>query len=349
MVEQLELKNFTCFQDSHFDFCPGINVFIGRNGTGKTHVLKCLCASMKANELFRLSTSKTKDRYGELLADKLSGYFKPDMLGHLVNQYETGNASVRMRLRGGELAYSFGEKAVLVRTENNSYIEQAPFLYIPPREMFSLFEGFISLYERREISLDESYVDLAKAMDAAPLKNGALGEGRRMVDRVLEKWHFEVARHGNRFYVVEEGKELEAHLVAEGIRKVATLVYLVINGELKPGSVLFWDEPEANLNPSLISVMADLLMALAREYGVQVFLSTHDYLLSHKLSMVAEYAAGEGPAMRFFSLYKEAGWHGAEIEVGDTLAEIGHNPILQEYAAFYDLENEFIRKHNEGI
>ena len=349
MVEQLELKNFTCFRDSRFDFCRGINVFIGRNSTGKTHVLKCLCASMKANALFRQSTSKTKDRYGELLADKLSGYFKPDTLGHLVNRHETGSASVRIKLGGGELAYSFGEKASLVRTENNSYIEQAPFLYIPPREMFSLFEGFISLYERREISLDESYVDLAKAMDAAPLKNGALREGRRMVERVLEKWQLEVTRHGNRFYVVEEGKEVEAHLVAEGIRKVATLVYLAMNGELKQRSVLFWDEPEANLNPSLISVIADLLMELAREHGVQIFLSTHDYLLSHKLSMVAEYAAKEGPAMRFFSLYKEPNQRFAEMEVSDTLAEIGHNPILQEYAAFYDLENEFIRKHEEGV
>ncbi len=35
--------------------------FIGRNGTGKTHILKCLAASMKANVLFNQSTSKTKD------------------------------------------------------------------------------------------------------------------------------------------------------------------------------------------------------------------------------------------------------------------------------------------------
>lgn len=42
--------------------------------------------------------------------------------------------------------------------------------------MFSLFEGFISLYEKREISFDETYLDLAKAMDVAPLKNDALKE-----------------------------------------------------------------------------------------------------------------------------------------------------------------------------
>lgn len=49
--------------------------------------MKCLAASMKANALYAQSTSKTKDKFGDLLTEKLLGYFKPDMLGHLVNKY----------------------------------------------------------------------------------------------------------------------------------------------------------------------------------------------------------------------------------------------------------------------
>ena len=94
MVNNLYLKSFTCFNDCSLDFCKGINVFIGRNGTGKTHILKCMAASMKANSLFALSTSKTKDKFGDLLTEKLLGYFKPDTLGHLVNKYGSGTASV---------------------------------------------------------------------------------------------------------------------------------------------------------------------------------------------------------------------------------------------------------------
>lgn len=347
MIHNLYLSNFTCFEKCNLAFSKGINVFIGPNGTGKTHIMKCLAASMKANALYAQSTSKTKDKFGDLLTEKLLGYFKPDMLGHLVNKYGTGTASVRLELEAGELAYTFSEKASLAKTDNNTYIEQPHFIYIPPREMFSLFEGFISLYEKREISFDETYIDLAKAMDVAPLKNEALKEVQDMLTPLLKKWDIKVVRKGNRFYVIDKDKEYEAHLVAEGLRKVATILYLCFNGELKPNSILFWDEPESNMNPTLISTIVDLLIELAKKYGIQIFLSTHDYLLSHKLSMVAEYAPDENPGMHFFSLYKKE--HNVEMEVADKLIDIIHNPILKEYSDFFDLENEYMRKYNERI
>jgi len=347
MIDQLYLNGFTCFDNCTFDFCKGINVFIGRNGTGKTHLLKCLAASMKANVLFDQSASKTKDKYGDLLTDRLMGYFKPDVLGHLVNKYGSGMASVKVTLGTGSIMYNFGERASLVKTDNNMYIEQPHFVYIPPREMFSLFEGFVSLYERREISFDETYLDLAKAMDTVPLRNASLKKATGMLAPILDKWNINVTRKGNRFYLVDDAKEYEAHLVAEGLRKVATILYLCMNGELRPGNILFWDEPESNMNPNLISMITDLLVELAQKHGVQIFLSTHDYLLSHKLSMIAEYGTESIPTMRFFSLYKEK--HEVSVEAADKLVDLEHNPILEEYAAFYDLENEYIKRYHEKV
>ena len=43
-IRRLELENFTCFTKAEMNFSSGINVFIGENGTGKTHVLKALYA-----------------------------------------------------------------------------------------------------------------------------------------------------------------------------------------------------------------------------------------------------------------------------------------------------------------
>lgn len=348
MIDKLYLDNFTCFAHCELPFCKGINVFIGRNGTGKTHILKCMAALMKANALFARSTSKTRDKFADLVTEKLLGYFKPDILGHLVNKFGTGTASVQLVANGGNLNCNFGEKASVAKTASgNQYPKLPPHVYIPPREMFSLFEGFISLYERREISFDESYLDLAQAMDAAPLKNDALKEVQGMLAPLWEKWKVKVVRKGNRFYVIEEGQEYEAHLVAEGLRKLATILYLCINGELRRDSVLFWDEPESNMNPTLISTIVDLLMELARTYGVQIFVTTHDYLLSHKFSMMAEYAPDESPEMRFFSLQKNG--HDIEVEWAGKLVNINHNPILQEYAAFFDLENEYMLKRHERV
>ena len=45
MFTNIILKKFTAFEKLGLDFSPGINILIGENGTGKTHILKALYAS----------------------------------------------------------------------------------------------------------------------------------------------------------------------------------------------------------------------------------------------------------------------------------------------------------------
>lgn len=340
MIKSLIFSDFTCFHHNNIEFSKGINVLIGKNGTGKTHLMKCLTATLRANEEFQHSTAQTRDKYNELISDKLLSYFKPDTLGRLVNKNSKTSSVEIGFFSGDKIKYSFSSGMKLVKSDAASYIKAPHFLYIPPREVFSLFEGFIGLYERREISFDQSYIDLAKALNITPLKGEPYKKAIEMVQPILEKWDIQVVQKNNRFYVIEQGKEYEAHLVAEGLRKVATILYLVSNGELKENSILFWDEPEANLNPSLISVIADLLLSL-NKHGIQIFIATHDYLLTHRLSLHAEYPDAEHPVdFAFFSLEKKE--NELIIEKGASLVDIQHNAILDEYAAFYDEETRLI-------
>lgn len=340
MIKSLIFSDFTCFSHNIIEFSNGINVLIGKNGTGKTHVMKCLMATLRANEEFKLSTAQTRDKYNELLSDKLMSYFKPDALGRLVSKNSKASSVGVEFFSGDKIEYGFSSGMKLVKTDAANYIPTPPFLYIPPREVFSLFEGFIGLYERREISFDQTYVDLAKALNVTPLKGEPYQKAIEMVKPILDKWDIQVIQKNNRFYVIEQGKEYEAHLVAEGLRKVATILYLVSNGELKENSILFWDEPEANLNPSLISVIADLLLSL-NKHGIQIFIATHDYLLTHRLSLHAEYPTSEHPVdFAFFSFEKKE--NELVIEKGASLVDIQNNAILDEYAAFYDEETRLI-------
>lgn len=43
-------KNFTVFEDATFELCPGVNVLIGANATGKTHAMKAMYAVLRAIE-----------------------------------------------------------------------------------------------------------------------------------------------------------------------------------------------------------------------------------------------------------------------------------------------------------
>ena len=40
MFQTLALENFTAFKETSFEWSPGVNVLIGANGTGKTHIMK---------------------------------------------------------------------------------------------------------------------------------------------------------------------------------------------------------------------------------------------------------------------------------------------------------------------
>lgn len=133
---------------------------------------------------------------------------------------------------------------------------------------------------------------------------------------------------------------MEAHLVAEGLRKLASILYLILNGEINENTILFWDEPESNLNPALIRIVADFIRELEK-CGLQIFIATHDYLLTHILSLYSEYKEKTNIKIRFFGLHKEE--NTISVEEGETLARIQNNPILEEYAAFYELEQIYIK------
>lgn len=130
---------------------------------------------------------------------------------------------------------------------------------------------------------------------------------------------------------------IEAHLLAEGYRKIASIVHLISNGSLMKNAVLFWDEPEANLNPRLITKVAQTLRFLAAA-GVQILMATHDYLLSHELALAAEYGTDPRVATRFFAFTRGQPWGPVRVTAADHLAELSDNPILREFAAHYDRE-----------
>ena len=152
-----------------------------------------------------------------------------------------------------------------------------------------------------------------------------------------------IVQENDQFYFNLPDERFETHFVAEGYRKIATLLYLLENGSLMRNSILVWDEPEANLNPKIIVQLVEVLKRLASA-GMQIFVTTHDYLLSHELSLINEYQTHENVNIKFFALYKSIKKGGVLVESGQTLTEIEENPILEEFAAHYDREVIFFQQ-----
>lgn len=49
-LSKLYLDRYTVFDSLHISLAEGINIFIGENGTGKSHLLKVLYAASRATD-----------------------------------------------------------------------------------------------------------------------------------------------------------------------------------------------------------------------------------------------------------------------------------------------------------
>lgn len=339
-IDSCELHNFTVFKAITINFRRGINILIGANGTGKSHLLKILYA---------MTQHATGEKGGNENRNKIKtqnlllGLFKPEggdisLLLRSKKSHErsdlvlcTGkNSSISADIYADN-RYNNIDPAMIVQSPN------AKGIFIPPNEVLAIYPGFIASYEKRELAFDQTYYDICKALSAAPLKTKPplMEKLAPSLESILGG---PVILKGDRFYVGDHKSEkrLEAHLLAEGHRKLAALVHLINNGSINENTILFWDEPEANLNPKLIKTVADFLLALASA-GAQIFIATHDYLLTGELSLAAEYNTTTKAEIQFIALSRK-GNSPAKAQSGGTLADLTDNPILDEFAAHYERE-----------
>ncbi len=157
----------------------------------------------------------------------------------------------------------------------------------------------MSLYLTRQIPFDEIYYNLAKTLGLLVLKEiSKQSPEKQILNRLETVLKGKLLLEKGRVYLLyRNGKQLEISLVAEGLRKIGTLSHLIANGALNKNSILFWDEPESNLNPKLIREMAQVLVDLS-SIGVQIFLNTHSLFLIKEFEILREV----NTKIKYFSL-----------------------------------------------
>jgi predicted ATPase len=336
-ITGLLLQNFTAFENLSLSPSPGINVLIGVNGTGKTHILKVLYAACAITE------GEDKDKPFGL---KLRNVFNPynGAIGRLVRRKNVSStARIQITRAGGErfqAVFSNHTKGIEdIRTYRRMFWTQRPLLsaFIPVKEMLALAPGFIAISAKREWAVEEVYVDIIKKA-YLPLLTGPAGRDRKALLGALENAiEGKIIVKGETFFLKNRQGELEFPLLAEGMRKLALIWLLIQNGSLTKGSILFWDEPEANLNPSLMQQVVKVIFKL-QELGVQVFLTTHNYVLLKQFDL----QAGKKSAIQFISLFREpvAGKPTGPVisRVSDTYSGIDPNDISGTLDRLYDEE-----------
>ncbi len=357
MLRSLTVRNFTAFAQAELGFAPGLNVFVGENGAGKTHLLKLAWSLLAVlAEEGRKPAAPSRTRLQGGLAAKMLGTFRPDSLGRLVRRAPgRGRCEVSIELQGQDcLSFHFA-----TNSRSEVALESAPALwpplqvcdraapppipfpaFLPTRELLTIYPGFVSVYEGHYLEFEETWRDTCLLL-GRPLQKGRKDKRLAELLRPLEEGmsgRIELDPNG-RFYLRNSEGRMEMPLVAEGLRKLGMVARLVATGTLLDQGFLFWDEPDANLNPRLIQRVAAVILDLIGN-GIQVFLATHSLFLLRELDILLASGRYRALPRRYFGLRRER--DGVLIEAGASVDEIGPIASLDEQLAqsdrYLDLE-----------
>lgn len=331
ILSRMKLEKFTAFDKLDLNLSEGINVFVGANATGKTHLMKLAYASC--------DITKTKLDF----AEKLIRTFLPSgrALGRLVKRQKTSSRCAveifreQIKLRASFTNHTTKAENATVTNVNRWKENTIESVYIPVKEMLSNAPGFRSLYSQREVHFEEVYADI---LDRAhrPALRGPTDKARKKLMNTLQKAiDGKVTIKEEEFFLRNKQGNLEFSLLAEGIRKLGLLWLLIQNGTLLSGSVLFWDEPETNLNPKLFGVLMEIILELQR-VGVQIFLATHDYVILKELDLRKK----ETDKIKFHSLFRDSETADVLCHSVGSYLEIHPNAIAETFADLYDREVE---------
>lgn len=331
-ITHIKLDNFTSFAALDQSFSSGVNVIIGANGTGKTHLLKVLYAACA------VTVGEDKEK---TFALKLRNIFNPyeGRMGRLARRQSTSvkTKAVVTRQGGTKLSAEFSNHTskhddVKVTGESAWKKDELASAYIPVKEMLAHAPGFLATTAKREISFEEVYVDIIKRAFLPKLMGPIDRDRQRLLAALQKAIDGKVVAKGEHFFLKNKQGDLEFTLLAEGMRKLALIWLLIQNGTLLSGSVLFWDEPEANLNPALMGEVVEVILELQR-LGVQVFLTTHNYVLLKEFDLRKQ----KDDKIRYLSLYRDES--GAiSANTSDSYLGVDPNAIAGTFSDLYDRE-----------
>lgn len=334
-LTKLNCERFTAFDKLTIELSPGINVFIGANSTGKTHLMKLAYAACDI----------TKTKMG--FAEKLNRVFLPSgrSIGRLVKRQKvSAKGAVEVHRANLKIRASFSNHTE--KPESATVTGQADWMtrpmesvFIPVKEMLSNGPGFRSLYAQREIHFEEIYSDILDRAYRPSLRGPADKARKALLGRLQKAIDGKVIVSNEEFFLKNKQGNLEFTLLAEGIRKLGLLWTLIQNGTLLDGSVLFWDEPETNLNPKMFGVLMQIILDLQRA-RVQIFMATHDYVILKELDL----RKNEADKIAYHSLYRDDEGQ-IQCQKATRYLDIHPNAIAETFSDLYDRE---VKRSVEG-
>lgn len=170
MIASVEIENFTAFGSLQLSLSPRLNVIIGSNGTGKTHLLKAIYGLALAG--LPPSADRSDKDVADGISRKLLRLFTPEenRIGTL--RASGAKAPTRLSLAssdGTRVTIAFGGRSqvVQINVDADGMGHKLRPVFIPTKEVLSLVRGMRHPNHDRatvEMIFDDGYIDLAELL-----------------------------------------------------------------------------------------------------------------------------------------------------------------------------------------
>jgi predicted ATPase len=360
MLKSLDIKNFTVFTEETLHFGKNVNVIVGENGTGKSHLLKAIYAGLAKSHEYLVEKQKNPrfDGFFEM-SSRLNSMLGSETAYSLIrrvksNQPLSENDSLKLNYHFSESSLDFSlEITPFELDEENSpnsdglvsefpsaysattpprtsvpkeFVSKQP-IYLPTRELLSIYPNFLALFDSSYVPFEASWRDACVHLGKGYSKTPVEPELQKILKQIENAMGGTLRLdESGRFYLSTSIGKIEMHMVSEGWRKLGMIAQLIANSSLTPGSALLWDEPEANLNARLIKLVAKIITYLSSS-GIQVFIATHSLFLLRELHIVQK-TNSDLLKNRYFGLVSIE--NGVTVKQGDTMDEVGDLAALDE-------------------
>ncbi|MCL2227960.1 MAG: AAA family ATPase [Oscillospiraceae bacterium] len=283
------------------EFCSGVNVLIGGNGTGKTTLMRAI--------------------YDLVSRERNYSGVTPD------EKYKRENNPTQTMEQNG-IALTFHDGMIL----NNTNC-----IFIPEKDILEHSKGLLTFIEQKQTGFSELYKDVLVAAMDVPTKTQTPMQksiGKKISDIIggYVEW---MPSEGAFYMIKTNGNRIPFAREASGFKRLGFLGLLLAGGQIKSETILFWDEPENSLNPELVPMLVDILIELAQN-GVQMFIATHDY----EVARYFDVRKNRDIPVMFHNFSKGDGGHiscasSAEyIKIPDNLLESAGEAMFRAVAAF---------------
>jgi AAA15 family ATPase/GTPase len=258
-IKNIEIKNFKCFDNFKAEGFGRVNLIGGKNNVGKTAFMEAIGINAHGKEvstLFSAILFSNFQRYKleNITMDNPKLIFEKTKVYHSKsNIREVGYA---IKDSDGKIEYDFkiDTKEILINTNEFSYqIKKIKNIY------------FIDNFGFNNFWLKEVYIALQR-IDEEETLNSYINKFDNSIDK------FKIFDNSPECRLRGKREYRDINEFGDGLKQFISIICALYACE---GGYLFIDEIDSGIHYTKLDLLWEIILTISKEYGVQVFATTH--------------------------------------------------------------------------